>query len=841
MKKLAVFLLLVISYLVVAFSFGFSTSQDRKFYYAYDEKIPLYPKERTIIAKYKEDFDKTFEELSLQQLSSENSIRWRTGNLLEITFRTDEMEEKIKSFLKSKNMIRSVHSVYTLKNGPDIIIFDEILLKFKTGITQEQKDDLIAKYNLAYKESYEIFDILYAGDKVDALELSNKIYETGLVEFSKPNFLSNFVPYQSIPNDPFFVNQVTFHNTGQVFTDGHSGTNDADIDAPEAWSITTGSNNIVVAVVDEGVTSDHPDLPNTRQIRLTGSDRVDGDANPSPVGNNNHGNACAGVIGATMNNNQGIAGLAPGCRIMPVRIDYNTSTTSDFALAIRFAAENGADIISNSWGLSDGTAPPHSPNLYPEVVSAIQYAVSSGRSGKGCVVLFAVNNSANHNTGQNGYISFPANVTIAGVLSVGATDRTDHQANYSPTSDPGHAFNQITDICAPSHRAYPCQIATETFEMWTIDIPNSAGYNPWNITGFCLNPPALGSLLPNSGTNYLSFTGRFGGTSHACPVVAGVAALMLSVNPNLTYMQVYNIVTSTSDQIGGYTYTNGRSNELGSGRVNACRAVNEAYRQILVINGNYNLFCTPTPYTLQYVQPTSVISWDCSSNITKCSVPGANPFSFQANGNGNGWIQATIPTYCGNIVITKNLWVGKFESTVVTGTAAVCPGNLYTYTAQVPGGHKPGYSYSWTYPGNWMFYSQYDNVIRLQVPLYNPMYGTVRVSITNPCGASGYSGITVYPGYCGKSFSLYPNPASDNVTVDIPENNVESNETGENVTGITDEFVLIIYNNQGVIMLTKKMSDNSITIPLSEFRDGSYMIEIRSGKMRSAQQLIIKH
>ena len=200
----------------------------------------------------------------------------------------------------------------------DIGIFDEILVQFLPSVTEEQKAELNKRFRTKVIETYEIFQILKVSKGDDALEIANQYFESGLVKFSKPNFPSNFEPFQIIPNDTYFNKQITCNNTGQIFTDGHSGTNDADIDAPEAWEITTGCSNIVVAVIDEGVTNNHPDLPNTRQLRLTGSDFVDLDANPSPTGNNNHGNACAGVIAATMNNNQGIAGIAPSCKIMPI-------------------------------------------------------------------------------------------------------------------------------------------------------------------------------------------------------------------------------------------------------------------------------------------------------------------------------------------------------------------------------------------------------------------------------------------------------------------------------------------------------------------------------------------
>ncbi|GAB3015917.1 hypothetical protein GCM10027284_38790 [Cyclobacterium sediminis] len=249
-----------------------------------------------------------------------------------------------------------------------------------------------------------------------------------------------------------------------------------------------GSNEIVVAVLDQGVTANHPDLPNARQIRLNGSNFVGGNANdPSPVGNENHGNACAGIIAATGNNRQGISGIAPNVRIMPVRM--LDATIANTASSILFAADNGAHVISASWGY-----PSDNPNFIPVIVSAIQYAVTQGRGGLGAVVVFAAGNTASHNQNMPGFVLFPSNVNIPGVFTVGASDRDDLQADYSPTSNPNVPTNQIIAIVAPSHRAYPppAGIIGETLEVWTIDIPGNNGYNPWPNDPDLPIPPPVG-------------------------------------------------------------------------------------------------------------------------------------------------------------------------------------------------------------------------------------------------------------------------------------------------------------------------------------------------------------
>ncbi len=412
-----------------------------------------------------------------------------------------------------------------------------------------------------------------------------------------------------------------------------------------------GSSNVIIAVLDEGVTPDHPDLPNTRQVRLNCSNFADGNPNdPSPTNNMNHGNAAAGVIAATQNNNQGITGVCPNCRIMPVRIfDTNPSvhlTPAQIADAIDFARFNGAHIISNSWSYRS-----ENPNLHPVIVSAIQTATTQGRGGLGCVVVFAAGN----NTLSNGFVHFPANVNIPGVLTVGASDRYDRKAFYSPLGNPASPNNQLIDVVAPSHRAYPWQIAGETFEAWSIDIPNNAGYNPWPAGG--INPPPVGEQLPNSGTNFLAYTGRFGGTSHSCPVVAGIAGLILSLNPNFTQQQVFDLITSTAERVGGYVYTNGRSNEMGFGRVNACVALVGVIDRIAFISGPQvpTPICVQDNFTLNNVSSTVHVTWDatpcylfqnCSGTGTTATIRPASSSPHQD--------QALLHSLCNPIVIISD-------------------------------------------------------------------------------------------------------------------------------------------------------------------------------------------
>ncbi|MCK4345730.1 MAG: hypothetical protein KAX05_10635 [Bacteroidales bacterium] len=198
------------------------------------------------------------------------------------------------------------------------------------------------------------------------------------------------------------------------------------------------------------------------------------------------------------------------------------------------------------------------------------------------------------------------------------------------------------------------------------------------------------------------------------------------------------------------------------------------YKLDLSTSGDFLLCTTNKEYTLND-DPDGTITWSVTpSNRTTPSSDSGNPAVIKASsGTVFGYCYITYNlTTCGNAsyqIISDSFWVGKFHTTVVTGQAAVCPDELYTYTAQVPGGHSSSYNYDWTYPGNWIWQAEMENWIRLKTPKYDPDYGTVRVSIENECGWSNYSGITVYPGYCGGYFSVFPNPADDYVEISIEE------------------------------------------------------------------------
>jgi subtilisin family serine protease len=530
------------------------------FYYGTTDKVTLNVPGNKIIVKFSPNGEVTNRLRKLQQIGKAENL---DSQVFVITLRdTKSLRPALETLIKESDVI-SANPIYTTNDKQEMGVTDEICLEFNKEVKDGDRRELLKKFNaveVAREKPWEkFFTVVTVGKEQNALEVANRIKESGLVKFSHPNFYAMTVKHSFLPNDTFFPNQFYLNNTGQATNDGHVGTPDADIDAPEAWDITKGVSTITVAVIDEGVELTNSDLPAARLTIVNGSNFAGGNANdPDAVSDGAHGTCCAGIIAAEQNNSQGVSGIAPLCKIMPVRIPFGTVASSTYANAINFAWSNGADVLSNSWGYSSAAD-------IPVITAAINNAVTMGRGGTGSVVVWSAGNTADHNAGNAGFVSYPGNVAVASVITVGASDRNDQQANYSPTG-------ADVDVVAPSHRAYSCQIPGESFEVWSTDITGPAGYNPTKGTD-CGALPVAGANLPSSGTNFQDYTGRMGGTSAACPEVAGVAALILSVHSSYTPAQVFTIITNSADKVGGFTYVSGRCNEMGFGRLNAFNAL----------------------------------------------------------------------------------------------------------------------------------------------------------------------------------------------------------------------------------------------------------------------------
>lgn len=838
---------------------SFKQKQYGEFYYTFSEKKTLTPVATKLIVRFAQKLPLDSLKTVLTNLSASSTQKWLSDdrtvviNAPSSTVKNDLLND----FSKSQNVV-SVHPIYTIDQGAEVGITDELTVQFLNNISQSTIDSLNTAYHVTIiKKGFDY--LLRVSPHSDALKIANIYYETGFTKFSCPNFIVWPELYQQhIPNDTYFNEQWNFHNTGQVINDGHTGTPGADIKGPEAWHVTEGSNSIIVAVLDEGVTSNHPDLPNTRQVRLNGSNFADGDPNdPSPNGTiDNHGNACAGLVAATQDNNQGITGICPNCEIMPIKIfNANESGISaeSIADAITFAYTNGADILSNSWGF-DGVT---DPNAYPQIVTAIQNATTNGRGGKGAVVVFAASNSASHVVGRNGTISFPADVNISGVLTVGASDRYDHQADYSPTSNPNSPDNQIIDLVAPSNRAYPPAVYAdqgltggiqgETFEIWSIDMPGiTLGYNQWpNVSPYNLEVTP-GEQLPSTGTNFDAYTGRFGGTSAACPQVAGVAALILSIDPNLTQQQIFNIITSTADKVGGYTYTNGRSNEMGYGRLNACNAVTAAFSETSISGSN--TLCSSASYSISSAINGGSITWSVSPSGIVSLNPSGNSVTATKISQGNATLTATLTSSCGNTTISKNI----STQPVIDSFSVVdegCYNGYESWSLSAYPNMPNATNWQWTVDNpNSDIYLDNPNSQSTNADVPGGKGGGVSVTYKDACGeTSDKNGVTIWGGSCQyNNIEISPNPASKSITITIqqPENKNFKAMKSSSVASIGLAYIkeVKIYDAAGGLRKQQVFSGKSnwVQMDVSTLSPAIYLIQVSDGKNVAVQKLAIQ-
>jgi subtilisin family serine protease len=287
-----------------------------------------------------------------------------------------------------------------------------------------------------------------------------------------------------------------------------------------------------------------------------------------------HGTACAGV--ACADGNLEASGVAPKTKLMPIRLASGLGSQQE-ANAFRWAADNGADVISCSWGPQDGewynpSDPLHNRSvpLPASTKLAIDYATIQGRGGKGCVILFAAGNG-NESVDNDGYASYERVVAIA------ACNDRGKRSIYSDFGNAVWCAFPSSDLQGNSLVPNPAPL---TPGIWTTDRTGNLGYN-------------RGSSLADGDVTG-NYTNSFGGTSSSCPGAAGVAALILAVNPNLRWQEVKDLFKRSCDKIdpsGGQYNANGWSKFYGYGRLNAETAVTLAKPQpqnSVVVVRNFN-------------------------------------------------------------------------------------------------------------------------------------------------------------------------------------------------------------------------------------------------------------
>ncbi|HSB51359.1 MAG TPA: S8 family peptidase, partial [Dissulfurispiraceae bacterium] len=441
----------------------------------------------------------------------------------------------------------------------------ELIVKFKSRVSKSKKDKLHAINGSKIKKEYTRFDIDHVEIKKGmTVKDAMAMYEADPdVLYAEPNYM---VRIEAIPNDAFFNQSWGLLNTGQT-----GGTPGADIDAPNAWNITTGSANVVVAVIDTGVDYGHADLSaniwvNTGEIAGNG---IDDDGNgyvddihgidtmnndSDPFDDNGHGTHVAGIIGAQGNNAVGVAGLNWNVSILACKfVDANGYGFIDGAIRcldyVKALKASGVNIVAtnNSWA---GFA--YSQALYD--------AINAQRD----ILFFA---AAGNGGGYNDTDPlFPASYFLPNVVSVTATDDTDGMPWFS------NFGRRSVHLGAPGE--------------------------------------SILSTLP--AVNYFNIPGGYGsysGTSMATPHVTGVAALLKAQNPASSWIDIKNLILSGGDTVASMT-----GNTLTGRRLNAFGSLS------CVSSPLFSAIAFPTVFTAGTQEFLAALSINCASSVGPVTV-----------------------------------------------------------------------------------------------------------------------------------------------------------------------------------------------------------------------------
>ncbi|MEC4805031.1 MAG: S8 family serine peptidase [Jaaginema sp. PMC 1079.18] len=545
-----------------------------------------------------------------EELPSAIPVRDRVSipqsSLLAVKVAPEELETAMRIAREQENIAYASHVYYLADNqATQVYLTNEITLQFAPETPAAEQNALAEVLGLSLGEPLAGIPQTYVASVThqateNPIKIANRAIASQQILTAEANIIIRQDTFYR-PLDNFYTQQWYLHHNGgwQLAQGSH-------IDAERAWDITKGIRSVVVAIADDAIDINHPDFQGPGKI-VAPKDFKEQDFVPLPESESeSHGTACAGVAIAA-ENGQGIVGVAPGCALMPLR---TTGFLDDRAIESLFdwAIERGASVISCSWGAATIYFP-----LSLRQRAAINRAATQGRDGKGCVVVFAAGNSNRPVNGTiyerrwynellkgptqwlSGFAAHPDAIAVAACTSL------NQKSAYSN-------WGAQISVCAPSNNAPP--------GVWFPD------------TGYVYTAPPISAKLPGQGIltsdrlgklGYApeDYTRTFGGTSSACPVVAGVAALILSINPDLTALEVRQILQQSTDkitdpnpdpqlglQMGTYDQNN-HSQWFGYGKVNAFKAVQLAQQQ------------RQTPQTtVEYVR---------EQNNTTVAIPDNNP------------------------------------------------------------------------------------------------------------------------------------------------------------------------------------------------------------------------
>ncbi|MEO0458036.1 MAG: S8 family serine peptidase [Cyanobacteria bacterium P01_A01_bin.114] len=499
------------------------------------------------------------------------------GQLVEWQVPPNRLEAVLEAVRQRPDVTFASH-VYRLQISPQsrFYLLDRLTVQFMPSLGIVAVDAIAASLGLVRDKALSSIDNAYVfkvskAAQENPIKLANRLMRDPQVLLAEPNIV---VETESLyrPKDTLYAEQWHLNHQG-----GANLAKGSHISAEAAWEITRGSRSVVVAVTDDAFDLNHPDLQGAGKI-VAPRDLKARDGLPMPTEQyENHGTAVAGVAIAE-ETSSGVVGVAPGCSLMPIQ---TTGFLDDESIEELFdwAVDQGASVISCSWSPA---AIYFSLSLVQK--NAITRAATKGRNGKGCVVLFSAGNANRPVHGKVQEQGWPRNVVrgvtewLGGfaihpdVITVSACTSLNRKSIYSN-------WGKHVSVAAPSNNAPPSMSLPEAGQVET-GPPFQATFEGRGIV--------TSDRTGREGYGNSDYTYGFGGTSSACPLVAGVVGLMLSANPDLEAWEVKKILQDTADKIvdssadpqlgvsyGSYD-RNGHSYWFGYGKVNAHKAVKAA-------------------------------------------------------------------------------------------------------------------------------------------------------------------------------------------------------------------------------------------------------------------------
>lgn len=508
----------------------------------------------------------------LMEQSGLHQIRQVFGDVYKVEADADQLDSIMAKMREHSTCPMICHHAYCPEGDPATRYYltDKIVLKFTEQLSTEEKESIIQTYGLRFLKSYDenqescLVQVTSTAGK-NPLKVSSDLMRDDRIDYAEPNLINRFAP-QYEPSDTLFAEQWHLQKRNGLELVAEAG-----VDCTDAWTVSRGNRGITVAVIDDGFDLSHPDLSGPGKV--TGARDYSGrDTYPGPERANGdfHGTPCAGVaIGEE--NGEGIVGAAPDCSFLPIRFPLNADDNMLFD--IFDYASRRAHIISCSWGPVPVYAPLSS--LLSNQMSRIHR--SGGPDGRGCLVFFAAGNY---------------NAPIDDRENTGFTWRHPSQGLKTTTGPILNGYAAHPDVVAVS--ASTSLARKSAYSNWGSGITIAAPSDNWNPLNQQERLPGRGIWTTDNEDSGLGFapgsryTGNFGGTSSACPLAAGIGALVKAVNPELSAAELVTILKATTDKIidehpdpvlghqkGTYN-AQGYSEWFGYGRVNAAKAVRRA-------------------------------------------------------------------------------------------------------------------------------------------------------------------------------------------------------------------------------------------------------------------------